>query len=279
MQFNSLVSPEWLQEHLNDVVILDGSYYLPTMDKDPDAEFVKGHIPGAQRWNIDQIADTSSGLKHMMPTAARIAEAAGALGVTRDTTVVVYDQLGMFSAARVWLAFKSAGHQRIALLDGGLPCWTAELQTGPSNTVAPLVYGDFSTYVNTAKRDAVMEALNDDAASVVDARAANRFRGEAPEPQAGLQSGHMPGALNIPYGALLDKQNKFKSVPELEAVFSEYGLDLNTRIITSCGSGVTACIVTFALTLMGVESAVYDGSWSEWGDPALQLPVQTGVSS
>lgn len=277
MQFHPLVSSDWLQQHLNDVVILDGSYYLPTMGKDPDAEYAKARIPGAQRWNIDQIADTSSGLKHMMPSAQRIAEAAGERGITRDTTVVVYDQLGMFSAARVWLALKSAGHERVALLDGGLPCWTGAVDTGASNTVASLVYREFSTHVNTVDRHTVLAALTDDGACVVDARAANRFRGEAPEPQPGLQSGHMPGALNIPYGALLDEQNRFKSVAQLEAVFKDYGLDLNTRIITSCGSGVTASIVSFALKLLGVESVVYDGSWSEWGNPALELPVQTVV--
>ena len=281
MQFSSLVSPDWLQQNLSDVVVLDGSYYLPTMGKDPDAEFVKARIPGARRWNIDKIADKTSSLKHMMPAPQVIAEAAGALGITRDNTVVVYDQIGMFSAARVWLALKSVGHEKVALLDGGLPGWTGETESGASNSVAALVYGEFSTHStgagNTVDRYAVLEALDNDHASVVDVRAASRFRGEAPEPQPGLLSGHMPGALSIPYTELLDDRNRFKSREELKAVFEDHGLNSDNHIITSCGSGVTASIVTFALFLLGVESVVYDGSWSEWGDPALELPIQTGV--
>ncbi len=278
MHFNPLVSAHWLTENLEDVVILDGSYYLPSMGKDADAEFAKGHIPNAQRWNIDHIADTSSGLKHMMPSAQVIAEAAAARGISRDTTVVVYDQLGMFSAARVWLALKSVGHEKVALLDGGLPCWHGELASGSSSTVASLVYGEYSAHINTVDRNTVFAALTDKAVSVVDARAADRFYGEAPEPQANLRSGHMPGALNIPYSALLDEQSKFKSLPQLESVLKDGGLDLNQQIITSCGSGVTAAIVTFALMLLGVESVVYDGSWSEWGNPTLDLPIHSGNS-
>ena len=274
MQFYPLVSTEWLREHLKEVVILDGSFYLPAMGKDPDTEFENGHIPGAQRWNIDRIADTGSSLKHMMPAPAVIASAAGQRGIDRDTTVVVYDQLGMFSAARVWLALKTIGHQNVALLDGGLPAWDGTIDTGKSKTVTSIDYGEFDAIVNTVDRHTVLDALNDASARVVDARAADRFQGRAPEPQPGLLGGHMPGALNIPFGTLLDSQHKFKSSDELRQIFKQHGLEAEHRIITSCGSGVTASIITFALMLQGVESMVYDGSWSEWGDPALQLPVQ-----
>lgn len=273
MQIETLVTAPWLQKHIDDVVVLDGSYYLQTMGKDADAEFAKGHIPGAQRWNIDEIADTSSGLKHMMPSASHIADAAGKRGITRETAVVVYDQLGMFSAARIWLALRSAGHQHIALLDGGLPQWTFELETGPVSPVSPVEYGDPNPHINTTDRLNVLAALDDDGASVIDARAADRFHGTAPEPVVGLNGGHMPGALNIPFKLLLNDDHTFKSPDELEKLFRAHHVDFDKRIITSCGSGVTAAIVTFALELLGVESLVYDGSWSEWGKPELNLPI------
>lgn len=275
MQIDPLVSAGWLQQHLDQVVVLDGSYYLPAMGKDAEAEFIKAHIPGALRWDIDRIADQSSGLKHMMPPAQQVADAAGELGIDRDTAVVVYDQPGMFSAARVWLALKSIGHEKLALLDGGLPQWRGPLEQGSANAVSPLDYGHHTPHVNTVGRAAVLSALDDDDACVVDARSADRFKGLAAEPVPGLRGGHMPGALNVPYPLLLDEDSKFKSKDELSEVFRRQGVDLECRIITSCGSGVTAAIVTFALMLLGRQSAVYDGSWSEWGKPELDLPIES----
>lgn len=270
---NSLVSADWLAANLDQVVVLDGSYYLATMGKDADNEFRKGHIPGALRWDIDAIADHDSTLKHMMPAAAVVAQAAAERGIARDTPVVVYDQLGMFSAARVWLTLKTIGHDQVSLLDGGLPCWRGVLATGEADPVTPAVYENFSSQTVTVNRQAVQTALVASDTFVLDARSAARFNSVAPEPVAGLKSGHMPGALNIPYDHLLTAEGRFKSPDELRDIFTQLGVSGDERLITSCGSGVTASIVTFALSLLGVESLVYDGSWSEWGRPELDLPV------
>lgn len=275
MDLKQLVSSDWLQQHLNDVVVIDGSHYMASMAKDPDAEFEKSHIPNAQRWNIDLIADLPGDLKHMMPPPERVASEAGARGIDRDTAVVIYDQLGMFSAARVWLTFKTLGHNRVALLDGGLPAWGGELQTGTASPVSAVEYGDYNTHLKTVGRQQVLAALNSSTVSILDARSAGRFAGTAAEPVAGLKSGHMPSAFNIPYTELLDSNNRFKSVAELGEVFQRNGVDFERQLITSCGSGVTASIISFALAMLGKDSLVYDGSWSEWGQVALNLPVVT----
>lgn len=273
IKMNSLVSVGWLQENLEDVVVLDATYYLSTMGKNAHEEYEKAHIPGALRWNIDVIADTTSPLKHMMPEPHVIAQAAGERGIARNTRVVIYDQLGMFSAARVWLALKTIGHPNVALLDGGLPAWRGEVASGAAGAVSAVVYEPFDRRVLTVDRNVVMEALDAADVLILDARSAGRFNGSDPEPVAGLRSGHMPGALNVPYTLLLDRSGKFKSVDELKEIFTGTGLSGSERIITSCGSGVTACIISFALDLTGVDSLVYDGSWSEWGQSELAMPV------
>ena len=270
---NSLVSADWLAANLDQVVVLDGSYYLATMGKNADEEFRRGHIPGAQRWDIDVIADTSSDLKHMMPSPGVVARAAGARGISKETQVVVYDQLGMFSAARVWLTLKTIGHENVALLDGGLPSWRGELASGDAAAAQQTTYDEHSAHPLTVDSKAVLGALNGADALVLDARSAARFNSLAPEPVAGLKSGHMPGALNIPYDHLLTNDGRFKSTDELREIFAEVGVSGDEQLITSCGSGVTASIVTFALAMLGIESLVYDGSWSEWGRPELDLPV------
>jgi len=172
MAFNALVSADWLQQNLSSVTVIDGSYYLASMGKNADDIFNTGHIPGAQRWNIDQIADHSSNLKHMMPGAQVLADAAGQLGITSDDTVVIYDQIGMFSAARVWLAFKTLGHKHVALLNGGLPAWQGEQETGAPEKVVPVDYGSFCETRTTVDRFRVLEALDDPAVSIIDARSA-----------------------------------------------------------------------------------------------------------
>lgn len=270
---NSLVSAEWLQKNLSNVVVLDASYYLASMGKDADDEFKKSHIPGAQRWNIDEIADKTSTLKHMMPQPSVVADAAGARGISRDTPVVVYDQLGMFSAARVWLTLRTIGHPDVSLLDGGLPAWQGELESGEAACVSPVVYELLESTVLTVDSTVVADALDATDVLILDARSAGRFNGVDAEPVAGLRSGHMPGALNVPYTLLLDSNGLFKPVEDLREIFGETGLSGDERIITSCGSGVTACIVSFALHLIGIESVVYDGSWSEWGQAESGLPV------
>ncbi len=271
--FSQLVSAQWLQQHLHEVVVLDGSYYLSSMGKDADAEFLKRHIPGAQRWDIDVIADTDSDLKHMMPAADVIAKAAADRGIHSQSTVVVYDQLGMFSAARVWLTLKRAGHARVALLDGGLPAWGGPAESGEATVVSAVDYGDYQSIETTVDRNAVLRDLTAATACVIDARSEGRFRGTAAEPVQGLKSGHMPGAVNLPFTDLLTEDNRFKSLDELQQLFSDAGADLGKPVITSCGSGVTASIITFALALLGTPSLVYDGSWSEWGQPDLNMPV------
>ncbi|MEM7257046.1 MAG: sulfurtransferase, partial [Pseudomonadota bacterium] len=266
---NSLISAGWLEENLDQVVVLDASYYLAAMGKDADEEFTRAHIPGAQRWNIDEIADKSSSLKHMMPPPQVVAQAAGARGIDRQTQVVVYDQLGMFSAARVWLALRTIGHPHVALLDGGLPAWQAGTASGAADAVTPVVYEPFDSFALTVDRQVVLDALDATDAFILDARSAGRFNGVDPEPVAGLRSGHMPGALNVPYTLLLDANGLFKPVDELREIFTDTGLSGDERIISSCGSGVTACIVSFALHRIGIDSVVYDGSWSEWGQAEL----------
>lgn len=271
--FSQLVSAQWLQQHLHEVVVLDGSYYLSTMGKDADAEFLKRHIAGAQRWDIDAIADIDSGLKHMMPAAEVVAKVAGDRGISSQSTVVVYDQLGMFSAARVWLTLKHAGHNRVALLDGGLPAWTGPVETGDANEVSAVDYGDHRSVETTVDRNTVLRELTAATACVIDARSEGRFHGTAEEPVQGLQSGHMPGAISLPFTDLLTPDSRFKPIDELKRLFSDAGADLGRPVITSCGSGVTASILTFALELLDTPSLVYDGSWSEWGQPDLNMPV------
>jgi len=271
--FSQLVSADWLEQHLTDVVVVDASYYLSTMGKDADAEFAERHITGAQRWDIDAIAEEHADLKHMMPTAETVARAAGERGISSHSTVVVYDQLGMFSAARVWLTLKRIGHKRVALLDGGLPAWSGSVETGTARTPVAADYGAFESIDTTVDRQTVAQALSAQSACVIDARAAGRFNGTAAEPVQGLKSGHMPGAINLPYTELLQADNRFKSVEALRRVFADAGADLSRPVITSCGSGVTAAIISFALEMLGQSSMVYDGSWSDWGRPDLNMPV------
>jgi thiosulfate/3-mercaptopyruvate sulfurtransferase len=265
-----LVSTEWLAPRLNDqnVIVLDASYYLANAKRDADAEFLADHIPGAQRFDIDAISDKSNALPHMLPPPEQFAEQVGALGVGDGMTIVLYDGIGLYGAARVWWTFRAFGSENVRVLDGGMPKWKAEnrpLETGPAKPRAPKTFTPKFNRHMVASIDDVQKVLLDKTAQVVDARAADRFRGEAPEPRVGLRGGHMPGSFNVPFGLVL-QDGRLKSHDKIAAAFEEAGVDLDKPVVTSCGSGVTASILTFAIEALGKQPGrVYDGSWSEWG--------------
>jgi thiosulfate/3-mercaptopyruvate sulfurtransferase len=265
-----LVSTEWLASRLNDsnVIVLDSSYYLANHKRDADAEFLAGHIPGAQRFDIDAISDKSNRLPHMLPSAAQFAGQVGALGVGGGMTVVLYDGIGLYGAARVWWTFRAFGSETVRVLDGGMPKWKAEnrpLENGPARPRGAKTFTAKFNRKLVASIDDVQKVLLDKTAQVVDARSAGRFRGEAPEPRAGVRGGHMPGAFNVPYEQVLT-DGRLKSHDQIAAAFAQAGVDLDKPAVTSCGSGVTASILTFAIEALGKRPGrVYDGSWAEWG--------------
>jgi thiosulfate/3-mercaptopyruvate sulfurtransferase len=274
-----LKSTDWLAEHLRDrnVVVVDGSMFLPTQKRDARAEYRAGHIPGAVFFDIEAISDHSTELPHMLPGAAHFGEAVGALGIGDGDTVVVYDSLGLYSAARVWWTFRIFGAKNVFILDGGLPKWKAEnrsLETGETKHAPKQFHAEMNVGPVAMLADVRM-ALTDGSAQVVDARSAERFSGKAPEPRPGLRSGHMPGSFNVPFGSVL-QDGRLASQSRIEQAFTSAGVDLDKPIITSCGSGVTAAILTLALDSIGrTPKGLYDGSWSEWG-ARPDLPVERG---
>ncbi len=250
------------------MVVLDGSYYLANAKRDAEAEFLAGHVPGAQRFDIDAVSDKSNPLPHMLPSPEQFAAQVGALGVGDDTTIVLYDGIGLYGAARVWWTFRVFGSDKVFVLDGGMPKWKAEdlpTETGPAKSRAPKTFTPKFNRALVASIDDVQKVLLDKTAQVVDARAADRFRGEAPEPRAGLRGGHMPGSFNVPFGQVL-QDGRLAAPDQIAAAFQQAGVDLDRPVVTSCGSGVTASILSFAIDALGKPpSRVYDGSWSEWG--------------
>jgi thiosulfate/3-mercaptopyruvate sulfurtransferase len=275
-----LVSTAWLAEHLHDddVRVVDASWTLPNADRSGRDYYNEEHITGAVFWDIDFIADPSNPLPHMLPNAARFAGHMEGLGIGNDTFVVVYDALGLYTAARVWWMLRCFGHDAVGVLDGGLPKWKAE--DHPVNAFPPLGFntGFTARFQPTLVRsmDEVRQNIDSSAAQLVDARSAGRFKGADPEPREGVRSGHIPGSLNLPFGQLLDPADKTILQPgALGEKFRAAGIDPDKPVITSCGSGVTACIVALGLHLVGHRNvAVYDGSWSEWG-AAKDAPVET----
>jgi thiosulfate/3-mercaptopyruvate sulfurtransferase len=271
-----LVSTDWLADHLNDsnLVVVDGSY-LVLQKRDSHAEYRAEHIPGAVFFDVDTIADHSSELPHMLPGPRHFGEAVGALGIGNNTTVVIYDSIGLYSAPRVWWTFRILGAKNVYILDGGLPKWKAEgrsLEAGESKRPPQKFDAEMNVGAVATLADMRM-AVVDQSVQIVDARSAERFAGKAPEPRPGLRSGHMPGSFNVPFDRVLENGN-LASRERVEAAFRNAGVDLDKPIFTSCGSGMTAAILTFALDSIGrTAKGLYDGSWTEWGGRP-DLPIE-----
>jgi len=276
----TLVSTEWLHAHLKDpdLRILDGSYYLPQMGRDPRAEYNAAHIPNARFFDIDDVADHGSDLPHMVPPVEKFMSRMRAMGVGDGHQVVVYDGMGLFSAARVWWLFKLMGQNNIAVLDGGLPKWHAEGR--PIEDLPPVIRDRHMTV--RRQNHMVKDVTQVSAASklgdheIIDARSPGRFRGEEPEPRAGLRPGHIPGSKNVCFKDLLNADQTMKNPVEIRQIFEAAGVDFNKPAITTCGSGVTAAVLSLGLERIGkTDHSLYDGSWSEWGMFST-VPVATG---
>lgn len=276
----TLVSTEWLHAHLKDpdLRILDGSYYLPQMGRDPRAEYDAAHVPNARFFDIDDVADHGSDLPHMVPPVEKFMSRMRAMGVGDGHQVVVYDGMGLFSAARVWWLFKLMGQNNIAVLDGGLPKWQAEGR--PVEDLPPVIRDRHMTV--RRQNHMVKDVTQVSAASklgdyeIIDARSPGRFRGEEPEPRTGLRAGHIPGSKNVCFKDLLNADQTMKNPVEIRQIFEAAGVDFNKPAITTCGSGVTAAVLSLGLERIGkTDHSLYDGSWSEWG-MFPTVPVATG---
>ena len=276
-----LVTTDWLAAHLNDanVKVVDATFKLPGVLPLPKDDYLAAHIPGAVFFDVDAVSDHDNPLPHMFPSAAQFGRDVGALGIGNDDTVVLYDAGGWVAAPRAWWMFLSYGHDKVRILDGGLKKWRAEGRAVESGEVTPKP-ATFKAAYDAGRVRAIGEMIANVASKaeqVIDARAGERFEGRVAEPRPGLRSGHIPNSRNLPYGQLFDAATgAMKPLDELRRAFAGAGVDIDRPIVTSCGSGVSAAVLTLALYRLGVRgTALYDGSWSEWGQ-ADGPPVATG---
>jgi len=279
---NLFVSTAWLANNLSapDLVIIDGTFFMPDEGRDAYQDYLSGHIPGAVFFDIDKIADLSSELPHMMPEAPFFESKMAAFGISEDMRFVIYDTNGFPGVARVWWTLRAFGVTDVKILEGCLPAWKAEgrpLETGPVERPFAKFFANLESGA-IADAERVLAASNSGSAQIIDARTAPRFRGETVEPRPGLRSGHIPGSLNVPWREVVASDGKLKPQQDIKRVFTDAGVDFSRPIITTCGSGVTAAILLLALESIGKTGVVlYDGSWSEWGGRS-DLPIATGAA-
>ena len=277
-----VVQPEWLVEHLKDpgLSIVDASWYLPAQNRDARAEYEAAHVPGAVFFDQDAVVAPDSALPHALPAPAIFEQHASAMGIARDDTIVVYDGLGMFTAPRVWWMFRMMGAEKVFVLDGGFDNWKAagHITTAAPTMIAPTAFVPRHDPSRVATLDDMRAIAGDGSCQIADARGPGRFTGEEPEPRAGMRSGHMPGARNVPVMSL--SENGFlKDLDGLRATLDAAGIDPAKPVVTTCGSGVTAAVITLALESLGTPGhRLYDGSWSEWGSRD-DTPVETGPAA
>ncbi len=278
-----LVSTEWLADNLSspDLRVIDASYYLPNEGLNPRHEYEVQHIPGSVFFDIDEIADSNSDLPHMLPESFKFASRVRKLGLGDGLRYVVYDQRGIWSAPRVWWTFRYFGHDDVAVLDGGLPKWLAEgrpVEDGPGSAEERHFTARMNSFM-LRDREQILANVAQAREQVVDARAQGRYEGKAPEPREGLRSGHIPGSLSLPFTQLIDPANQtMRPAADIKEIFEAAGIDLDRPVVTSCGSGITAAVLSLGLALLGHrDHALYDGSWVEWGGSET-TPIETGPS-